>query len=237
MKTCVRCGEQKEYEHFYRIGKGTRGGPYRSWCKKCHNKQPRNDFRKYGLTPESREILLASVNYSCQSCGAGHKDSVRGLMIDHNHKTGKIRGVLCKNCNLAEGFTRGNPDILLGMIELMETKQWKSPRPHVFLPAVKDTSTQAAIAARSYLKRKYNISTTNIDIMLEAQGFVCANDECRTPHIEKRGLFVDHCHTSGKVRFLLCASCNAIDGHVFGDAEIAKKLYDYLVRTNTIGEE
>lgn len=242
MKICTRCNVEKSFDNFYRIGKGTRGGPYRSWCKECYATQPRNDFRKYGLTPDSREALLDSVGRACEVCGVSHEDSVRGLMIDHDHKTGKIRGVLCKNCNLAEGFTRDNPDVLLGMIELMETKQWKNPRPQVFLPAAKDTSTQAAITKRSALKRKFNASKTNIDIMLEAQNFVCANDECQMPNIWNKkenqdwGLFIDHCHESGNIRFLLCSSCNAIDGHVSGNATVAQKLYDYLIRTSTIGE-
>lgn len=242
MKKCTRCKKEKPFEDFYRIGKGTRGGPYRSWCKKCHTTQPRNDFRKYGLTPESRESLLSSVGYACEVCKVSHYDSVRGLMIDHDHKTGKIRGVLCKNCNFAEGFTRSNPDILLGMIALMQTEQWKKPRPQVLLPAEKPADSEAARTKRSALKRKFNASKTNIDIMLEAQNFVCANDECQTPNIQNKkenwdwGLYIDHCHESGNIRFLLCSDCNSIDGHMFGDASLIQKLYSYLIRTNTIGD-
>ena len=42
---------------------------------------------------------------TCSKCG-------RRLSVDHDHKTGKIRGLLCGNCNLMIGYARENLDIM-----------------------------------------------------------------------------------------------------------------------------
>jgi hypothetical protein len=58
-----------------------------------------------------------------------------------------------------------------------------------------------------HLKRKYGITSADRAEMLEAQGFACAI--CRDPEPGGRGTWhVDHCHTSGRVRGLLCYRCN-----------------------------
>lgn len=64
-------------------------------------KMQRKNYKKYGLTVE--QALALKVN-GCEVC----KSSDR-LHIDHCHKTGKIRGVLCNYCNLALGILKDDP--------------------------------------------------------------------------------------------------------------------------------
>lgn len=55
----------------------------------------------YGLTVEAWDALLARQNGVCAIC---HKtDSTSRLSVDHDHATGKIRGLLCRGCNVALG--------------------------------------------------------------------------------------------------------------------------------------
>jgi hypothetical protein len=54
--------------------------------------------RKYGLTLEKFDALLASQGGVCPICGRPDPDNV-----DHDHVTGKVRGILCWNCNVAIG--------------------------------------------------------------------------------------------------------------------------------------
>jgi hypothetical protein len=82
------------------------------------------------------------------------------------------------------------------------------------------------------LQRFYGITVEEYDILLEAQGGVCAI--CRKPPtMVIRGdtvarLAVDHDHASGRVRGLLCGSCNQMLGSVDDDPERLAAAIAYL---------
>lgn len=59
----------------------------------------RNSYlkRKYGITEEDYEDLKLSQNGRCAICR--NKPRTRALAVDHDHKTGEIRGLLCSRCN------------------------------------------------------------------------------------------------------------------------------------------
>lgn len=63
--------------------------------------------RKYGITEEKWKELFDNQSGCCAICGVKSKDSARcwghELVVDHDHNTGEIRGLLCTVCNLALG--------------------------------------------------------------------------------------------------------------------------------------
>jgi hypothetical protein len=61
--------------------------------------------RKYGLTLEAFAELLASQGGGCAICGRTDADNV-----DHDHATGRVRGILCFKCNVAIGLVDEDPD-------------------------------------------------------------------------------------------------------------------------------
>ncbi len=65
-------------------------------------------LRRYGLTVESYNELLASQNGVCLVCK--QEETGKALAVDHCHITGKIRGLLCCNCNRAIGYLEDDPD-------------------------------------------------------------------------------------------------------------------------------
>lgn len=67
-----------------------------------------NDQKVYRYGPEAEQYLDAE---RCQVCGSTWK-----LCIDHDHETGKVRGVLCGNCNSALGFVKDNIETLQGLV-------------------------------------------------------------------------------------------------------------------------
>lgn len=73
-----------------------------------HRARASNLWTKYRLRVEQYNDLLQSQQGVCAIC---HKECTvkRSLAVDHNHETGKIRGLLCSKCNQALG--------LLGTIE------------------------------------------------------------------------------------------------------------------------
>jgi hypothetical protein len=139
MKKCSSCSKLKTYDNFY-IRKN---GSYRGQCKAClsdyyhrryialahssrkvlhqasltwqreHPDVIRNRHlkRKYGITLTERNTLLEKQDHKCAICLEEEND--RRLQIDHDHITGKIRGLLCSRCNVAIGLFLDNPDFLI----------------------------------------------------------------------------------------------------------------------------
>lgn len=70
------------------------------------NNMPRlkSYFRKlrYGITQQQFDALLLQQNNGCAICGRGFGDKTPH--VDHDHATGKVRGLLCKSCNTAIGL-------------------------------------------------------------------------------------------------------------------------------------
>ncbi len=63
--------------------------------------------RKYGITLEQFEAMLAAQGGGCAICGKPGADNV-----DHDHDTGRVRGILCFNCNVAIGHVANDEDRL-----------------------------------------------------------------------------------------------------------------------------
>lgn len=68
--------------------------------------------REYGITLDEYFEMLEKQNYSCDICNISQKDLKKPLFVDHCHKTGKVRGLLCNNCNWTLGLMKDNPEYL-----------------------------------------------------------------------------------------------------------------------------
>lgn len=67
----------------------------------------RHRFYKYGLTPEAFSALLTRQNGECACCGTDEPLG-KGWSVDHCHVSGKVRWILCNNCNAALGLIGEN---------------------------------------------------------------------------------------------------------------------------------
>lgn len=108
MLTCTRCHEQKPATaEFFPLHNKKKNG-LDSWCRVCR-REYRKQFRvpdgvsDIGRAREARQIT------ECIICG---DTSDMQLAIDHDHKTGYVRGALCSRCNLGLGHFRDNPELL-----------------------------------------------------------------------------------------------------------------------------
>lgn len=69
------------------------------------------------------DMLFKRQYGKCAICGC--KPEGRKFAIDHDHKTDKIRGLLCFRCNVAVGFFRDDPDLMLCASQYIDEEQWE----------------------------------------------------------------------------------------------------------------
>ena len=68
---------------------------------------------KFGLTPAAYAEMLAQQGGGCAICGKPQDQEKKRFPVDHCHKTGQVRGILCGNCNRALGLLQDNPSLLV----------------------------------------------------------------------------------------------------------------------------
>lgn len=70
-------------------------------------------FRKYGVTVAQYESMLAAQDGHCATCPATTPGSrSMHFQVDHDHRTGVVRGLLCLRCNLAIGQSDDNVSVI-----------------------------------------------------------------------------------------------------------------------------
>jgi hypothetical protein len=84
---------------------------------------------KYGITISQRNKMEEIQNGLCAICD--NPPSNRGLVIDHNRITGKVRGLLCYNCNKALGLFKENAKALKKAAEYLTRTHEKDKVPSV----------------------------------------------------------------------------------------------------------
>lgn len=108
---------------------------YSSWCFDCENDHQVNRYQKdpefrsrkktnriklkYGLTPEAWTALFEKQGGVCAICGLPEPLNKR-LAVDHNHATGKTRGLLCSLCNRGIGMLRDSVATLSAAIDYIK---------------------------------------------------------------------------------------------------------------------
>ena len=109
---CNRCGKKKGKSYFHKSSKRPSG--FQSWCKTCHNeyqrktrkrrepaevKRNQNYKAKYGIASSEVDNIFIEQTGKCALCG---KELIK-FCVDHDHFTGKVRGLLCYRCNIIIG--------------------------------------------------------------------------------------------------------------------------------------
>jgi len=74
---------------------------------------------QYGIDVPEWNELLASQGGCCGCCGTDDPGSKSGWHTDHDHKTGKVRGILCRGCNLGLGHFVDDPRRLMAGIKYL----------------------------------------------------------------------------------------------------------------------
>lgn len=133
-KICTRCGDEKEIKFFSKTLKGKYG--VHSQCLECRNAYERERYsvgdrakrlqrgrytytkqiwQEYKLTMPQYVEILNKQNNCCAICNRTVE-----LVVDHDHQTKKVRGLLCIKCNTGLGKFNDDFEILLRAIKYLE---------------------------------------------------------------------------------------------------------------------
>ena len=114
MKHCKKCGESDQAK-FYETSQ---------FCRVCHREWMRDSrLRKRGVSRDEYLFKLHQQVGACAVCSrpeSAVKDGHRGLHQDHNHKTGKVRGILCSRCNQVLGRVHEDVALLRSLADYLD---------------------------------------------------------------------------------------------------------------------
>ena len=91
-------------------------------CPKCY-KRRKNQYRSsyyiktYGITYKQYQTMLRTQKNCCAIC---KQEAAKTLAVDHCHKTGKVRGLLCSLCNTALGMFKDDVTAITRSLEYLK---------------------------------------------------------------------------------------------------------------------
>jgi hypothetical protein len=79
----------------------------------------KSKLKKFGLTLEDYDLMFNNQYGCCAICGRLHSEFKKKLAVDHCHSTGKVRGILCSNCNSILGHAHDSIEVLQKAIDYL----------------------------------------------------------------------------------------------------------------------
>jgi hypothetical protein len=118
-RRCRLCGTEKPLSEFYeRKDLGT----HRTECKVCVIERQR--YRTLGVCNTRYDEMLVSQGGACAICDSSLNSSrYTKLAVDHDHRTGKVRGLLCTSCNTGIGLFKDSPERLQAAIRYLRRSE------------------------------------------------------------------------------------------------------------------
>lgn len=166
-KAGVQARRRGKQTNFQRVGDGD------AYCSGCDTRKPLDEFhfnlvtnlpmyqckecarwgrraKVYGISKEQYDAMFKAQGGVCSCCG-GQPDGTQrhpDLVVDHDHKTGKVRGLLCARCNKIAGLLQDKPaDWASRAQAYLDRFNDKEPRPMVeYLKKHEEPSSQAQAA-------------------------------------------------------------------------------------------
>ncbi len=135
-KLCPNCNKIKTLSEFHKSKKRTNG--YQLWCNECgllakkkayhtYRREPEMSrsysFRlkkQYNMTLEDYYSLSKKQDGKCDICKRKPTKGTKTLVVDHNHKNNKNRGLLCNECNFGLGKFEDNISFLENAINYLK---------------------------------------------------------------------------------------------------------------------
>ena len=137
-RVCKKCGEAKSLDEFTKRTSSRFVDGRDPWCKKCYAEKSREYYakskesyqrtsyrrsikRKYGITWDQYEALLEEQGGVCKICQEDNR-----LVVDHDHRTSEIRGIICHRCNVGLASFQDRKDLLMNAINYLDPDGFKN---------------------------------------------------------------------------------------------------------------
>jgi hypothetical protein len=204
-KKCVRCKRMLPASSFF-LDKTNITWLHNS-CKECERYIKVQS--KYGITKDEYNEILESQGGVCRCCKRPQPGK-KSLFVDHDHKTGKVRAILCVNCNSFIGLIKENLATCGSIIDYLEKAQ-----------------AGYGIGIPRKGRKPPILPPEQVADILKAQAGRCITcgvkfGPCIVPQL-------DHNHSTGVIRGYLCTACNMAVGHAHDSVDRLKQLYQLLV--------
>lgn len=224
IKICIKCKVAKPLTAFY-AHKETKKGIRRT-CIECTSAE----YQEMKREKAALALDLQSVK-ACSKC----KVVQPYIEFFSNPTTKTGRGSQCKTCmhasyvkNKEEKSEYNKLWRAANSAQIAENKkQWMIDNKEYAAAQNRERRTKNPSAWKDGNLRRYGLTWSTYLDMLEKQGGVCAI--CDIPATEcTKGLYVDHNHTTGEVRALLCLHCNSALGYVRESLDVTLSLAKYI---------
>ncbi len=207
-KRCSKCGEEKDVEFFYHDRK-EKGGHTR-WCKNCMNAVGQKKAEEKRAKLEAKWMAPVGMKI-CRKCLTLKPDSDFNR---HDYTKDKLRNE-CKECQKIHAHDHYKE---VAPLERVKRKIHYHANKRAF--------------HHWHLQKNFKISVEDYERMFKDQDGKCSicGSEKPYPNPRIKNFAVDHDHETGKIRGLLCVSCNVGIGHFRHDPSLLQKAIDYLHR-------
>ena len=122
-RRCPRCGSRRAASRYTLVSAKRNIIDYVNWCDICKRDYNRDANLKvrYGITLAEYEEMLVAQDGKCAACGAAKGNVSRSdhFVVDHDHDTDEIRGLLCHGCNIAIGHLGDDPERAWNLIRYL----------------------------------------------------------------------------------------------------------------------
>jgi hypothetical protein len=247
-KQCVECREEKNFEHFTNL-KGNFLGKHNQ-CNVCLTKHAEQFRRSKGIAPKQPVVLTENGirKRSCSKC-----QEIKSLEDFDQNPSGYLgHDSQCSNCKKKQGevyrrnkgikaprkvptlFNKDNVPTHRECTRCNNMQPLEQFNKHNGGTAYLDRHPYCKIcSAERHLIAKYGITFEDKTHMHQKQNGACAI--CRES-FALDVIHVDHCHTTGKVRGLLCSACNKALGLLKDNLERCMNMAAYL-QTNAVADK
>lgn len=205
IKQCNRCGEHKLLSEFVTDGRASDGRGGR--CKECHRIACIES-----ATKNSDGVPTPFISKACITCGA--IKGIDGYMPRKGMRDGTRNE--CRKCLSARTMAGRK------RIESMLTPDQIKERRRAYRMANVSVSARAS---RKQALRGYGLTSESFESLLKEQDDKCAI--CSTHLVSPQ---IDHCHSTGKVRGILCRKCNMGLGLFHDDVGSLQRAIAYLTQ-------
>jgi hypothetical protein len=237
-QVCTGCKIDKPLSSFHKEKRCRLG--VRGICNSCKNAKQCARYklnpesmkryqtvRLYGMAPAEIEIKKDLVGRKCQICIFSESGITRGLFVDHDHETGKFRGILCHSCNILLGFFNDGIDLInKAMVYLISGPIIIPPLP-ALKRKVRHESERRLHRAKQRQAKRYNLTVPQLEHIFEQKKNceICGSTKL---------LGIDHNHVTNMVRGVLCRKCNAGLGSAKDRIEVLSAAEIYLLKSKTV---